>query len=157
MRQIVPTIAKCGIAIQKLARRRKSRRPSVFIVNRYHRRLCCSNDDCGKIDTLSLMTEAANPHPHLVRGLVIMAVAMTILPCMDAIAKYMSTFHAMSPAQVTFYRFFFQMVLTVPLLLTVAGGWRVPGEAAVDEPAAGRAACGGNAAVFHRRQVHAAR
>jgi drug/metabolite transporter (DMT)-like permease len=67
------------------------------------------------------MTEAANPHPHLIRGLVIMAVAMTILPCMDAIAKYMSTFHAMSPGQVTFYRFFFQMVLTVPLLLTVAG------------------------------------
>lgn len=50
-----------------------------------------------------------------------MAFAMTILPCMDAIAKYMSTFHAMSPGQVTFYRFFFQMVLTLPLLVTVAG------------------------------------
>jgi drug/metabolite transporter (DMT)-like permease len=40
---------------------------------------------------------------------------------MDAIAKYMSTFQMMSPGQVTFYRFFFQMVLTVPLLVTVAG------------------------------------
>jgi drug/metabolite transporter (DMT)-like permease len=50
-----------------------------------------------------------------------MAVAMAILPGMDAIAKYMSTFEAMSPGQVTFYRFFFQMLLTLPLLVTVAG------------------------------------
>lgn len=50
-----------------------------------------------------------------------MAFAMMILPCMDAIAKYMSTFEAMSPGQVAFYRFFFQMVLTLPLLVTVSG------------------------------------
>lgn len=67
------------------------------------------------------MPDPQNAYPHLIRGLVIMAFAMTILPCMDAIAKYMSTFHAMSPGQVTFYRFFFQMILTLPLLLTVAG------------------------------------
>jgi drug/metabolite transporter (DMT)-like permease len=40
---------------------------------------------------------------------------------MDAIAKFMATFQAISPGQVTFYRFFFQMVLTLPLLLTVGG------------------------------------
>ena len=67
------------------------------------------------------MPDLQNVYPHLVRGLVMMAVAMTLLPCMDAIAKYMSTFQAMSPGQVTFYRFFFQMLLTLPLLLTVAG------------------------------------
>lgn len=54
-------------------------------------------------------------------GIALMAFAMTILPCMDAIAKYMATFEGMSPGQVTFYRFFFQMVCTLPLLLTVAG------------------------------------
>jgi drug/metabolite transporter (DMT)-like permease len=55
------------------------------------------------------------------KGLTLMALAMAILPCMDAIAKYMSTFQAMSPGQVTFYRFFFQMLLTLPLLVTVSG------------------------------------
>jgi drug/metabolite transporter (DMT)-like permease len=67
------------------------------------------------------MLESPPPFPHLFRGLGIMASAMLILPCMDAIAKYMSTFEAMSPGQLTFYRFFFQMVLTLPLLVTVGG------------------------------------
>jgi drug/metabolite transporter (DMT)-like permease len=67
------------------------------------------------------MPQSAPHYPHLFRGLGIMASAMLILPCMDAIAKYMSTFEAMSPGQVTFYRFFFQMVLTLPLLVTVVG------------------------------------
>lgn len=68
------------------------------------------------------MTAASVPEQqHLAKGLAIMAFAMLILPCMDAIAKFMATFQAMSPGQVTFYRFFFQMVLTLPLLLTVAG------------------------------------
>ncbi len=67
------------------------------------------------------MPNSAAAHPNMLKGLTIMAFAMTILPCMDAIAKYMSTFQAMSPGQVTFYRFFFQMVLTLPLLVTVAG------------------------------------
>jgi drug/metabolite transporter (DMT)-like permease len=57
----------------------------------------------------------------MIRGLAIMASAMLMLPCMDAIAKYMSTFEAMSPGQVAFYRFFFQMALTLPLLITVSG------------------------------------
>ena len=55
------------------------------------------------------------------QGLTLMAVAMLLLPCMDAIAKYMATFADMSPGQVTFYRFFFQIVCTVPLVLTASG------------------------------------
>lgn len=55
------------------------------------------------------------------QGMALMAFAMTILPGMDAIAKYMATYEGMSPGQVTFYRFFFQLVCTLPLLLTVGG------------------------------------
>ncbi|OJF95474.1 DMT family transporter [Pararhizobium antarcticum] len=54
-------------------------------------------------------------------GLAIMLVAMVILPCMDAIAKYMALYQGMSPGQVTFYRFFFQLVSTLPLLLSMGG------------------------------------
>lgn len=57
------------------------------------------------------------------RGVAIMLFAMLILPCMDAIAKYMAVYEGMSPGQVTFYRFFFQLVSTAPLLLS-AGGLR---------------------------------
>jgi len=55
------------------------------------------------------------------KGMGLMAVCMLILPMMDAIAKYMATFEGMSPGQVTFYRFFFQVVCTLPLLLAVSG------------------------------------
>jgi len=48
-----------------------------------------------------------------------MAGAMIVLPAMDAIAKYMATFESMSPGQVTFYRFFFQLVCTLPLLFAL--------------------------------------
>ncbi|MDP9808910.1 drug/metabolite transporter (DMT)-like permease [Rhizobium tibeticum] len=47
--------------------------------------------------------------------------AMLVLPAMDAIAKYMATFEAMSPGQVTFYRFFFQLVFTLPFLFLIFG------------------------------------
>lgn len=50
------------------------------------------------------------------KGMAIMATCMVILPVMDAIAKYMATFEAMSPGQVTFYRFFFQLVCILPLV-----------------------------------------
>ena len=56
------------------------------------------------------------------QGVALMAVAMLMLPGMDAIAKYMATFAGMSPGQVTFYRFFFQIVCTIPLVFTAAGG-----------------------------------
>lgn len=51
----------------------------------------------------------------------LMAGAMIVLPAMDAIAKYMATFEGMSPGQVTFYRFFFQVVCTLPILLAFFG------------------------------------
>lgn len=50
-----------------------------------------------------------------------MAGAMLVLPAMDAIAKYMATFEAMSPGQVTLYRFFFQLVCTLPFLFLILG------------------------------------
>ncbi|WP_075856899.1 DMT family transporter [Rhizobium hainanense] len=55
------------------------------------------------------------------RGMTIMASAMILLPTMDAIAKYMASFEGMSPGQVTFYRFFFQLVCMLPMLATMAG------------------------------------
>ena len=63
------------------------------------------------------MSETDSLHHNPLRGMLIMAGAMVILPTMDAIAKYMAAFEAMSPGQVTFYRFFFQLVCTLPLLL----------------------------------------
>jgi drug/metabolite transporter (DMT)-like permease len=67
------------------------------------------------------MSAESKTHSNMLKGLSLMALAMTILPGMDAIAKYMSTFQAMSPGQVTFYRFFLQMVLTLPLLAIFGG------------------------------------
>ncbi|MFA7414962.1 MAG: DMT family transporter [Rhizobium sp.] len=57
------------------------------------------------------------------QGMALMAGCMLILPAMDAIAKYMATFEGMSPGQVTFYRFFFQMACTLPVLFLLQG-WR---------------------------------
>ncbi|MDE1158495.1 MAG: DMT family transporter [Neorhizobium sp.] len=60
----------------------------------------------------------SSPTPeNPMKGMAIMALCMIILPTMDAIAKYMATFEAMSPGQVTFYRFFFQFVCVLPLAL----------------------------------------
>lgn len=74
-------------------------------------------------ENLSPMSDiAATPaHNNHLQGMAIMASAMIILPVMDAIAKYMATFEAMSPGQVTFYRFFFQLVCTLPLLFAMFG------------------------------------
>ncbi|GAJ91270.1 DMT family transporter [Agrobacterium sp. SHOUNA12C] len=68
----------------------------------------------------AIATAPAQQNP--LQGMAIMAGAMIVLPVMDAIAKYMATFEAMSPGQVTFYRFFFQLVCTLPLLF-FAFGW----------------------------------
>lgn len=54
------------------------------------------------------------------RGMGIMALCMAVLPVMDAIAKYMAVSEGMSPAQVTFYRFLFQLVCTLPLILVLS-------------------------------------
>jgi S-adenosylmethionine uptake transporter len=61
-----------------------------------------------------------NSSSNSFRGMMIMAGCMVVLPAMDAIAKYMATYGGMSPGQVTFYRFFFQLVCTLPLLLAVS-------------------------------------
>ncbi len=61
---------------------------------------------------------AENP----LKGMALMASCMLVLPIMDAIAKYMATFEAMSPGQVTFYRFFFQLVALLPLMLIATRG-----------------------------------
>lgn len=57
----------------------------------------------------------------IMQGVALLMLAMMILPCMDAIAKYLAVATGMSPAQVTFYRFFFQLVATLPLLLRLGG------------------------------------
>ncbi|QFY60183.1 DMT family transporter [Rhizobium grahamii] len=60
-------------------------------------------------------------HHNPLQGMALMAGAMLVLPAMDAIAKYMATFEAMSPGQVTFYRFFFQLLCTLPILFLMFG------------------------------------
>jgi drug/metabolite transporter (DMT)-like permease len=62
-------------------------------------------------------------HHNPLQGMLLMAGAMIVLPAMDAIAKYMATFEGMSPGQVTFYRFFFQLVCTLPILFAIFG-WK---------------------------------
>lgn len=64
---------------------------------------------------------AVAPSATVMQGLAIMMFAMIVLPCMDAIAKYMTLYEGMSPAQVAFYRFFFQLVSVLPLLATAGG------------------------------------
>lgn len=56
-----------------------------------------------------------------IRGMALMSACMLVLPVMDAIAKYMAVFEGMAPAQITFYRFFFQLAATLPLLMFSAG------------------------------------
>ncbi len=56
-----------------------------------------------------------------IHGMVLMAGCMLVLPFMDAIAKYMANVEGMSPGQVNFYRFFFQVVCIVPFLIAVSG------------------------------------
>jgi drug/metabolite transporter (DMT)-like permease len=55
------------------------------------------------------------------RGMVLMAGCMFVLPVMDAIAKYMATEGGMSPGQITFYRFFFQLASVLPVLIALNG------------------------------------
>lgn len=67
------------------------------------------------------MSTTAQPSASVMNGVALMLFAMTVLPGMDAIAKYLAVAADMSPGQVTFYRFFFQLVSTLPLLLTNGG------------------------------------
>jgi drug/metabolite transporter (DMT)-like permease len=74
----------------------------------------------GAITTSRIMSQN-HDNQNPLQGMTIMASAMMVLPVMDAIAKYMATFEQMSPGQVTFYRFFFQLVCTLPILLSIFG------------------------------------
>jgi drug/metabolite transporter (DMT)-like permease len=73
------------------------------------------------------MTAAISTTPassdRSVKGMALMACCMIILPMMDAIAKYMATFETMSPGQVTFYRFFVQLVVLAPLFFWTVGSF----------------------------------
>lgn len=55
------------------------------------------------------------------KGMAIMSVCMLLLPGMDAIAKFLAVKSGMAPAQVTFYRFLFQFLCCMPLLVHMAG------------------------------------
>ncbi|WP_164527876.1 DMT family transporter [Georhizobium profundi] len=55
------------------------------------------------------------------QGMMIMSVGMLILPVMDGIGKYLATEQAMSPGQVSFYRFIVQLILTVAAIALVSG------------------------------------
>ena len=58
------------------------------------------------------------------RAMLTMIVAMLMLPGMDAIAKWLSG--SISSGQVTWSRFFFQIILMLPLLLRTSGPWLTP-------------------------------
>jgi len=58
------------------------------------------------------------------RAMTMMIVAMLMLPGIDAIAKWLSG--AVSSGQVTWSRFFFQVIFMSPLLLLTRGPWWTP-------------------------------
>jgi drug/metabolite transporter (DMT)-like permease len=53
-------------------------------------------------------------------GMVVMACGVMLLPVMDAIAKYLAA-GGMAPGQIAFYRFFFQVLETVPVIVALRG------------------------------------
>ncbi|MFT5221123.1 MAG: S-adenosylmethionine uptake transporter [Planctomycetota bacterium] len=57
-------------------------------------------------------------------AMAMMIVAMLVLPGIDAIAKWLSD--SMSSGQVTWSRFFFQIIFMAPLLLRTSGTWITP-------------------------------
>ena len=57
-------------------------------------------------------------------AMVMMVCAMLVLPGIDAIAKWLSA--SVSSGQVTWSRFFFQIILMSPLLLRTRGPWLTP-------------------------------
>lgn len=67
------------------------------------------------------MASLSNTSSSTLQGMILMAGSMLLLPGMDAIAKYMANMQGMSPGQVTFYRFFFQLACTLPFLLLLQG------------------------------------
>lgn len=60
---------------------------------------------------------AASP----LEGIAIMSAGVILLPVMDAIGKYLATEEGMAPGQVTFYRFLFQFLATLPAVIAAGG------------------------------------
>ena len=58
------------------------------------------------------------------KAMTMMIIAMLMLPGIDAIAKWLSS--SISSGQVTWARFFFQVLLMLPLFLRSKGTWRLP-------------------------------
>jgi drug/metabolite transporter (DMT)-like permease len=56
------------------------------------------------------------PQNGVVRGMVLMSIAMLLLPVMDALAKLLSTSYGVSPGQITFGRFFVQAGLLLVII-----------------------------------------
>lgn len=69
-------------------------------------------------ETATAVQAANSSHAQ---GMMIMSVGMLILPVMDGIGKYLATEQAMSPGQVSFYRFVVQLILTVAAIALVSG------------------------------------
>ncbi|WP_404861808.1 DMT family transporter [Georhizobium sp. MAB10] len=69
-------------------------------------------------ETATAVQAANSSHAQ---GMMIMSVGMLILPVMDGIGKYLATEQAMSPGQVSFYRFIVQLILTVAAIALVSG------------------------------------
>ncbi|MDC1287313.1 DMT family transporter [Gammaproteobacteria bacterium] len=63
-------------------------------------------------------------HNETARAMLMMIVAMLALPGIDAIAKWLAG--SISSGQVTWSRFFFQIILMSPLLLRTRGPWLTP-------------------------------
>jgi S-adenosylmethionine uptake transporter len=63
-------------------------------------------------------------HNETSRAMLMMIVAMLALPGIDAIAKWLAG--SISPGQVTWSRFLFQIILMSPLLLRTQGPWLTP-------------------------------
>lgn len=69
------------------------------------------------------MPSPATSVDQSIKGMALMAFCMVVLPMMDAIAKYMANVETMSPGQVTFYRFFIQLVVLAPVFFWTVGGF----------------------------------
>ena len=63
-------------------------------------------------------------HNSTARAMMMMIIAMLMLPGIDAIAKWLSG--SVSSGQVTWSRFFFQIIFMFPLLLKTRGPWFTP-------------------------------
>lgn len=68
-----------------------------------------------------LQNERRVPAGGYLEGMAMMTCGVMLLPVMDTIARYLATVEEMAPGQVTFYRFFFQFVVTVPAVVAFGG------------------------------------